>query len=487
MTGQTLSYEELEARLADAKSALQAIRNEQVDAVISDKNVYLMHLKEIEGALHQSKEKLAVQVLQSRQLATELEESERKHRELIQYAAAGIYEVDFRTMKFTSVNDAMCYLLGYTREEFLAMNPADLTDEKGRENFAKRTTQWLKGEKPAGHVEYKIKTKDGRQLDVVLYLTYTVDEAGRPFGATVIAQDITSRKKAARALKKAYDNLELRVEDRTKELEKKNTSLEQEIQKNVYFQLQLEEERGKLISAYRQRDFLSRQLVDFLERDRREIGSALHDQIGQMLTGISIRLEDLRDMCAKEGCSHGFQLASVQDLLREVMNQTRNISRHLRPEVLEKFGLILAVKDFIDEMQKYSDARIYFYTKGINDDFKDGVIDLVIYRIIQESLNNALKYADATEIFVNLNRREDLIYLTIEDNGVGFDYEKLSKKSYSVDHSPLGLSIMRERAFMTGGAFRIDSFPGRGTCIQTEIPLTETGGREPSTDARSKS
>lgn len=393
--------------------------------------------------------------------------------ELIKYAVAGIYEIDFRNMRFTFVNDAMCDMTGYTREEFLAMNPADLTDEKGRKNFAKRTTQWLKGQKPGERVEYKLKTKNGRMLDVILFVTYTEDAAEKPFGATVIAHDITVRKKTARALKMAYDELENRMRNRTKSLEEKNASLEREIQKNICFQQQLKKEREKLVAAYRQRDFLSRQLVDLLERDRREIGFALHDQIGQMLTGISIQLEGLRGMRSADGKPLASCIEPIQILLRKTMQQTKDISLHLRPEILERFGLIHSVKEFIAEIQKYSRIRIYFYNKGFCENFRDGVKDLVIYRIIQESVTNALKHAQATEIFINLAKRNDYAFLTVEDNGSGFDYDKTVQKIDPAVKS-LGITIMRERASLAGGVFRIDSSPGHGTCIQAEIPLSDT-------------
>jgi signal transduction histidine kinase/CheY-like chemotaxis protein len=282
-----------------------------------------------------------------------------------------------------------------------------------------------------------------------------------------------------RALRQSEETLETRIHQRTKGLEEKNVALEREIANSKSLQAQLKNQTEKLINAYRQRDFLSRNLVDFLERDRREIGNTLHDQIGQMLTGVSLQLEELSRMETEDGAVRlGERLEPIQGLLRDAMDQIRNISRHLRPEILERFGLITAVTDFIDDIRQHYDLSIRFYTKGISQDFKDGEKDLAVYRIIQESVHNALKYAAATEIFINLTERNGVLFLSIEDNGIGFDYNDFSAKQYSQGRTHLGISIMRERAFTAGGVFRIDTAPGRGVCIQAEIPLFETDDKE---------
>ena len=129
-----------------------------------------------------------------------LQESEQKYRELVKYAPAAIYEVDFRNRRFISVNDAMCQMLGYTREELLAMNPFDLLDDRSKLIFRERITKWLSGETPDTNIEYIGKTKDGREICVILNVTFTSDANGQPIGATVIGHDITERKRAEEAL-----------------------------------------------------------------------------------------------------------------------------------------------------------------------------------------------------------------------------------------------------------------------------------------------
>ncbi|MBD3291268.1 PAS domain S-box protein, partial [candidate division KSB1 bacterium] len=142
-----------------------------------------------------------------------LKEAERKYRELVQFAPAGIYEIDFRKRKFTAVNDVMCEMLGYSREELLAMDPFSILDTEGQARFRERMKSWLAGVKQVKNVEYRVKTKDGRILDILLEVTFTADDKGKPLGATVVAHDITERKRTERALERERELLQQIVEN----------------------------------------------------------------------------------------------------------------------------------------------------------------------------------------------------------------------------------------------------------------------------------
>ncbi len=129
-----------------------------------------------------------------------LKETEEKYTELVPTAPSGIYELDFRTQKFISVNDAMTRITGYSREELLKLAPSELMDDAGKEKLRGRMAAWLKGEVPAAVTEYRIRTKDGRILSVLLDVRFTRDEKGAPKGAQGVAHDITELKKTEEAL-----------------------------------------------------------------------------------------------------------------------------------------------------------------------------------------------------------------------------------------------------------------------------------------------
>ncbi|MFP4344854.1 MAG: PAS domain S-box protein [Anaerolineales bacterium] len=152
-------------------------------------------------------------VTERRRAEEALRQAEERHRELIQNAPAGIYEIDFRRQRFTSVNESMCYMTGYSREELLAMDPFEVLDEEGRALFRTRMAQWLGGEAPGPNVEFRVRTKDGASIDTILNVTFTTDEQGEPLGATVVAHDITERKRAEKALQASEERFRLSVEN----------------------------------------------------------------------------------------------------------------------------------------------------------------------------------------------------------------------------------------------------------------------------------
>jgi PAS domain S-box-containing protein len=152
-----------------------------------------------------------VEVTDQVQAEETLRETERKYRELVSHAPAGIYEVDFRRKRFNSVNDAMCDMLGYSREELLDLNPFDILDEEGQARFQARIARWLAGEEPGRNVEYKVTAKDGRVLDALLNVTFMADEQRAPLGATVVAHDITERKRVEQERERLLAEVERRA------------------------------------------------------------------------------------------------------------------------------------------------------------------------------------------------------------------------------------------------------------------------------------
>jgi PAS domain S-box-containing protein len=131
-----------------------------------------------------------------------LKVSEKKANALIKYAPTGIYEIDYRFPKFKTVNDAMCKILGVTREELLATNPLDLLDDESKVRFKERIMKLLAGQEIDENVEFKVKAKDGRIIYAVLNVMFTYKE-GKPDGAVVIAHDVTGRKQTEEKLRES--------------------------------------------------------------------------------------------------------------------------------------------------------------------------------------------------------------------------------------------------------------------------------------------
>jgi two-component system sensor histidine kinase DegS len=153
--------------------------------------------------------------------------------------------------------------------------------------------------------------------------------------------------------------------------------------------------------------------------------------------------------------------------LEQGLHDTRNIAYSLIPKAVEDFGYIETVKSLLEELNDSFDINFNFYT-NLKDRIESQSIEYNLFRITQESINNILKYAEAKEVFIQLIKQDNLLQLTIEDDGKGFDYDgSISSKSTS----SFGLFNMQKRAESLSGKMIIDSTPKKGTLIYVEIPL----------------
>lgn len=260
-----------------------------------------------------------------------------------------------------------------------------------------------------------------------------------------------------------------------------NKRLSEEIRLRRQSEDSLRIKSRKHLEETQKRVSLSRKLVELLEKERCEIGNILHDEIGQTLIGITLQLEELKEFKEEDLPGLPDVVESIQSRLRQAINQARDVSHNLRAEVLKRFGLIPSIRNLIDEVKKRSSLEIVFYTKNVSEDSLGDSKKLTIYRVIQESLTNILKHAEAQKVFINLIARESLITLSIEDDGKGFEQDDqsayLGKGLIS-----LGIGIMRERVTLVDGDFEIESRPGRGTQILVEIPSDPLENDAPPTD-----
>lgn len=209
--------------LEDEKAGMMAVQKGAQDYLIKGKIAsdtlirsirYAMERKRTEMELRSSRAaalSLMEDALQARKqaetVAAALTESEKRYRDLVKYAPAGIYEIDINTMRFIEVNDIMCQILGYTREELLSIEPGEMLDEEGRERFKGRMAAVLAGEDVSGHTEYRVRTKDGREVWAVLNVTVNYTDK-KPRSVSIVAHDITERKHAEEKILQAKEEWE---------------------------------------------------------------------------------------------------------------------------------------------------------------------------------------------------------------------------------------------------------------------------------------
>ena len=224
----------------------------------------------------------------------------------------------------------------------------------------------------------------------------------------------------------------------------------------------------ELLKEHEQRKILSKRLIDLLEKDRDQVAMELHDHIGQLLTSLKINLELIQGQLSPDQSGFESRIKASKERTVQALTDIKNISRGLKPSIMDSLGLISSLRELFNEIKRDTGINIRFFSAKVPDRFQKEK-ELAIYRITQEALNNIVKYAHASTVFINLVGKEGRISLTIEDNGVGFDLEKAMEITRG--KGPLGLLIMRERAIQLQGEFSIESNIGKGTHLMVEIPI----------------
>lgn len=206
------------------------------------------------------------------------------------------------------------------------------------------------------------------------------------------------------------------------------------------------------------------------EQERRRIARELHDGLGQMLTAVKFNVEILEDaMSAGDGETK--RLEEIKTLLDNVMAETREISYNLMPSVLEDFGLVPALQLFCEQFSKHRSFKVDFQAHGVTDRL-DPSLEVNLYRIAQEALNNIGKHAQAASVDVQVLRSPDGIRMVIADDGKGFQPGGTLRKNN--ERGGMGLISMRQRVSAFRGTLDVDSTPGHGTQITVDIPLQST-------------
>ena len=214
-------------------------------------------------------------------------------------------------------------------------------------------------------------------------------------------------------------------------------------------------------------EILSEARVQAQEEERRRIAREIHDGLGQMLTAIKFNVEILEDNVGVSE-EERKRIQDIKGLLDNVMTEAREISYNLMPSVLVDFGLASALQLLTEEVSRRNNLTVAFHSWGFTERL-DPPLEIGLYRIAQEALNNVVKHAHAKEVAVQIVRDETNIRLTIEDDGEGFELRNLSVTR--AGKRGMGLPSMRERVLSFNGTLSIDSTPLHGTEIAVEIPL----------------
>ena len=217
-----------------------------------------------------------------------------------------------------------------------------------------------------------------------------------------------------------------------------------------------------LTTRYSDRRIMSK-ILSTEDKERSRISKELHDSVGQTLTAISLHLEAMSKLKALSEIEKK-KLKEVEDLVKNAIGESRSVSHNLMPPALTDLGFTYAVENIIDSVADVSQTKFEFQS-NTNEIKIDKEIEFALFRIVQEAVNNIIKYSEATEASIQYIVYEKDISLFIEDNGIGFDMQIAEKK-----HN-FGLNSMRNRVLSVGGEIEINSSPEHGTSIHIQVPI----------------
>ena len=273
--------------------------------------------------------------------------------------------------------------------------------------------------------------------------------------------DDRSRHQAKIALRKAKDELEHKVRERTSELALTIQALENEIEEHRQTEAALRRSQQQLRE-------LSRAILDAQENERKLIAQEIHDSISGSLAAIKFALEEKLDSMGQNPAPEVISLEKIISQVDETIKESRMISAHLRPSLLDDLGLLATISWFCREFEEFHPGLKIEQQLDVTEGEVPPVLKVVVYRILQEAINNAAKHSDATRISLKLCKQDNQIEFSVADNGCGFDPEE--KISQPALLSGFGLSSMRDRTMLCDGKFEIISGKGKGTKVHVSLP-----------------
>ncbi len=361
-----------------------------------------------------------------------LQESESRLRRLFESDIIGIVYVNGD--RFTDANDVFLRMVGCSREDLEAgeLSWRGITAPE----FVGHDEDRLKELLEKGSVapfEKECFRKGGSRISILIGATL-LDREHLEWACFVL--DITERREMEKELRENREDLELRVQERTSELEKANEEL-------------------RLIPV---------KMIAAQENERKRIAGDLHDSIGQTLAALKFQIEHVHVLLHKGDQKKARERIEILiPVFQHLIDETRAIYMGLTPKVLEDFGVVATLKWYRLEYLKLHPSQHIELDIAIEERDIPKSLKIPIFRITQEALNNISKHSRAEWVDLRLLTVNGTIQLEISDDGVGMDSQSVGTSGITAS---LGLAGMKERAEMTGGEFSIESVPNEGTTVR---------------------
>lgn len=212
-----------------------------------------------------------------------------------------------------------------------------------------------------------------------------------------------------------------------------------------------------------QQELATKAVIEAEEKERKRIAAELHDGVGQLMSAARMNLNAVRNEIPFQNNDQQDAFDKAISLVDEGCKEVRSVSHNIMPNALLKAGLVSAIREFVEKID-YRTLEVNLYSEGLNENIPTNV-ETVLYRVIQECVNNVIKHAQASKLDITLIRDEDGISATVEDNGIGFDTKRTS--------DGLGMKNMQTRIDYLKGSIEWNSATDKGTVVMIQIPATE--------------
>ena len=231
----------------------------------------------------------------------------------------------------------------------------------------------------------------------------------------------------------------------------------------------VKEKTNALVQKEQRLRILSSHLLTAQENERRRISLELHDELGQSLALLKLQLRGTRKKLREDQKVLKEDLKATSKNIDRIIEDVRRISRDLTPTIIEDLGFSAAIRSLFFDFDRHSNVKVLLELGDV-DDLLSRSTQIIVYRIFQEALNNIGKHAEASSISIVVKQIDNIVSFLIQDDGKGFDLEKIVERT--VTERSLGLAAMDERARMLGGQLEVSSQEGKGTKITFKIPVS---------------
>ncbi|MFH0726420.1 MAG: PAS domain S-box protein [Pseudomonadota bacterium] len=383
--------------------------NKKLEETITERTAELIHKNR--QLLHEIEHRARIEEA--------LRESEQEYRLLVEKQMDLIAKLD-TSGAILFVSSSYCITLGKPQEELLGKKYLSLIDEGERETVAKAI---LKSYSPpfSAYVEARTVTRHGSRWYAWVF-TAMLDKDGLVTATLSVGRDIAELKQAEQALKDSKKKLQV----------------------------------------------LYSHFIMAQEEERKRIASDLHDDLGQTLAVLKLRIQSIQKKLPGDHVGLFRECEETLSYINEIIEHVRRLSHDLSPAVLDDLGLVEALKSLVREFARHSQLKLTLDMENIDNLFSSASA-VILYRVFQEVFTNIEKHSEANHVKIGVKKHWNQVRFVIEDDGKGFDMGKLEFKS--PHESGLGFSSISERITILGGKLSVKSRPGKGTMISFSIPI----------------